>query len=474
MFRGKLLSKMVCTILVFALISSFVPVVGANAVTNPFSDVSETDYFYTEVTTMYGQGVISGYGNGTFLPQNSVTHAEAIKLVCSMAGVAYSGYSGKTEPWYTDVVTWAMDNGIMSSSTNPTTNATREEICSYIALVYKINTSTTTTNAFSDTTSKVANTLYDYGVIKGLPNADGTVSFGGTQNVLRCDTCIMLYRLSQKVAKPSWAAAFALDTSHYAVSKPTTFTTFDDYVAAWNYMLVNVDFEEVFAASITCSKAELDNIMDDILNAYYFSALNYFEYASFLDGWEVNVSYFIDKNGICSNPKFTLSLSNDYNLTESELAREVSAFTGTCEQIVTTLYTNGSLRNGMSMKEKAHVLYVYMAYNTKYDTSYTYYTGYDAAVRHTAVCQGYTAMYNYLCNLAGVPMEAMTGAADGVRHSWSRIYYNGSWYNVDTTWSDPIPDKANYCDEIWFWVSDSYLKTCSYPRTFDSDTLVYG
>ena len=474
MYKGRTINKTVCTLLIIALFLSFMPLTNASAATSPFSDVFESDYFYTEVTTMYKQGVINGYGDGKFLPQNPVTHAEAIKLVCSMAGINYSGYSGQTEPWYMDVMTWAKDNGVIPSNTEPTTNATREEICNYISLVYKINTDSTTTNAFSDTKSKVANTLYDYGVIKGLPNADGTVSFGGAQNVLRCDTCIMLYRLSQKVAKPSWPTAFKLDYSHYSVSKPTSFSSFDDYVNAWRYMLVNVDVDESFSTNLSCTKAELSEKMDDILNAYYFASFDYFEYSSFLNKWEVNVSYYTDKNGNCTNPTFKLNLTNDYNLTNNELTSRISAFTEACKQIVTTLYTNGSLKSGMSVKEKAHVLYVYMAYNTKYDTSYTYYTGYDAAVRHTAVCQGYTAMYNYLCNLAGVPMEAMTGDADGVSHGWSRINYNGAWFNVDTTWSDPIPDRANYCDEEWFWVTDNYLKTCSDPRTFDSDMLVYG
>lgn len=473
MHKVRTASRLLSILLVIALISSLAPLTITTAAASPFTDVGQSDYFYTEVTVMYEQGVISGYGNGTFLPQNSVKNSEALKLICSMAGVSYAGYSGLTDPWYSDVLAWAKDNGIVSSGIDPDKAATREEICGYIIAVYKLSASTST-DAFSDTESKSANTLYDYGIVKGIPNADGTVSFGGSENVKRCDTSIMLYRLSQEVAKPSWPVAFTLDTSHYAFSKPSSYKSFDDYVKGWKYMLVNVDFNEVFKTQLTCTKAELEEIMNDILNAYYFAALDYLEYASFLNGWEVNVSYFVDSNGNCTNPSFALKLTNSYNLSESELTDEISVFSDTCKNIVTALYTNGSLSSAMSVKEKALVLYTYMAYHTKYDTGYTYYTGYDAAVRGTAVCQGYTAMYNYLCNLAGVPMEAMTGKADGVSHAWSRIYVGGAWYNVDTTWSDPIPDRANYCDETWFWVTDSFMKTCSDSRTFDSDTLVYG
>lgn len=472
MNRGRTLKKLLCTILATALILGFAPFTTAEAAA-AFSDVSETDYYYTQVIAMYEQGVITGYGDGTFLPQNFVKNSEALKLVCSMAGVAYAGYSGKTDPWYSDVFAWAKDKGIISASTDPNAYATREQICAYIVAVYNLPTATDT-DAFSDTDSDNANVLYDYGVIKGISNGDGTVSFGGAQSVKRCDTCIMLFRLSEKVAKPVWTETFSVDRSHYSVSRPSTFTAYSDYVEAWNYMLVNVDFGETFQANITCTKAQLKEMMSDVQNAFYFSMFDYMEYASFLNLWAVGVSYYIDSAGNCMNPKFTLSLSNGKGMSQSEVTNEVAEYSSTCESIVTSLYKDGSLKSGMTDKEKAHVLYVYTAYHTKYDTSYSYYTGYDAAVRGVAVCQGYTAMYTYLCNLAGVRMESMTGDVDGTGHAWSRIYSGGAWYNIDTTWSDPVPDRAKYCDDTWFWVTDSYLKTCSDPRTFDIDTLVYG
>ncbi|PKM71641.1 MAG: hypothetical protein CVU91_12830 [Firmicutes bacterium HGW-Firmicutes-16] len=468
MKKGKTRIRLLSAILMFALIVSLVPFTAAEAAAS-FSDISETDYYYNEVTEMYSQGVINGYGDGRFLPQNSVKNCEALKLVCSMAGVRYSGYSGKTDPWYSDVWAWATDNGIIPSGTDPNAYATREQIGACAIAVYKLSTDTST-DAFSDTDSKVANVLYDYSVVKGIPNADGTVSFGGEQNVKRGDTCIMLSRLSAKVTKPSW---IVLNRSHYSVSRPTSFKTYDDYVQAWDYMLVNVIFKDSFQLKGSFTRAQIDEYLNDILDAYYFAIFDYMEYASFLNRWEVGISYMVI-NGSYTNPTFTLSLSSSEISTDAEITSKIKTFESTCAQIVTTLYSEGSLNNSMTDKEKAHVLYVYTAYHTKYDTSSSLYSGYDAAVKGTAVCQGYAAMYAYLCNLAGVRMESMTGDADGVGHAWNRIYSDGAYYNIDTTWADPIPDRANYCDEDWFWLADSYLKTCSDPRTFDSDTLVYG
>lgn len=468
MEKGKTAIRLLSVLLTIALITSLVPLTAAEAASS-FGDVSETDYYYTEVTAIYSQGVINGYGDGNFLPQNPVKICEALKLVCSMAGVNFMGYSGKTDPWYSDVYAWALDNGIIASGTDPNAYATRAQISSYIVAVYKLSTDTST-NAFSDTDSKTANTLYDYGVVKGVPAADGTVSFGGEANVKRCDTCIMLYRLSAEVSKPGW---IVLNRSHYSVSRPTSFKTYDDFVDAWDYMLVNIKFKDSFQIKGSFTKTQIDKYFNDVMDAYYFAIFDYMEYASFLNQWEVSVSYMVI-NGSYTNPTFTLTLSSNEISTDSETTSEIKTFESTCSQIVTKLYSDGSLNVAMTDKEKAHVLYVYMAYHTQYDTSSSLYSGYDAAVKGSAVCQGYAAMYAYLCNLAGVRMESMTGDADGVGHAWNRVYSDGAYYNIDPTWADPIPDRANYCDEDWFWLSDSYLKTCSDPRTFDSDKYTYG
>lgn len=495
MKTGRIARKLVRMFIAIALIACIVPFSGAQAASLPFKDVSETDYFNAAVTAMYEKGEISGYGNGTFLPQNSVSRAEALKLVCAAAGFEFSSPIGETEPWYTGVLSWAVEKGIVSSDIDPNLAATREEICTYIVAAFDISTETDS-DVFSDTDSKLANTLYDYGVISGIPNGDGSISFGGEKNVKRGDACVMLYRLLNKtqsttaLALPTGTAEtaavkdttvasnatepFVLDKSHYQVSKPSSFSSYDDYVEAWRYMLANAVLIESFQLEESCTRAELVQVMNKVQSAFYFASFDYMEYYSFLNKWKVSAIYKLDENGDCVNPTITLRLSNVFGIADSEILRQISVFNDSCSQIVTNLYSSGSLKTSMTVKEKAYVLYRYLAYNTKYDSSYTLYSGYNAAIDGTAVCQGYTAMYNYLCNIAGVPMESMTGKCGFSGHAWSRIYCDGAWYNVDTTWSDPTTDNANYCDDNWFWVSDEFLKTASKPRSFDSDTLIYG
>ncbi len=55
------------------------------------------------------------------------------------------------------------------------------------------------------------------------------------------------------------------------------------------------------------------------------------------------------------------------------------------------------------------------------------------------VCSEYSALYNVLSRVAGIPSINVDGAACGeydkcMGHAWNIIYYNGTWMDVDPTW----------------------------------------
>jgi hypothetical protein len=53
----------------------------------PFSDVQTTDFYYGAVHYLYCQGMISGYADGTFRPNASITRGQLSKIVVSAAGL---------------------------------------------------------------------------------------------------------------------------------------------------------------------------------------------------------------------------------------------------------------------------------------------------------------------------------------------------------------------------------------------------
>ncbi len=62
-----------------------------------FSDISELHWAYNDVEYLRGQGIVTGYADGTFKPDNNILYEEAVKFVTSALGydfmaVTYGGY----------------------------------------------------------------------------------------------------------------------------------------------------------------------------------------------------------------------------------------------------------------------------------------------------------------------------------------------------------------------------------------------
>ena len=56
----------------------------------------------------------------------------------------------------------------------------------------------------------------------------------------------------------------------------------------------------------------------------------------------------------------------------------------------------------------------------------------------TATCDGYARAYQILCERAGLKVTRKLGYANGEKHAWNAVLVDGTWYNVDACWDDPI------------------------------------
>jgi len=59
---------------------------------------------------------------------------------------------------------------------------------------------------------------------------------------------------------------------------------------------------------------------------------------------------------------------------------------------------------------------------------------YGAIVRKTAVCEGISFAYQYLCNRAGLWCISIGGNTTAGTHQWNMILIDGGYYWVDVTW----------------------------------------
>ncbi len=64
------------------------------------------------------------------------------------------------------------------------------------------------------------------------------------------------------------------------------------------------------------------------------------------------------------------------------------------------------------------------------------FTAYGALIQGTAVCEGYSKLFQYLCYETGIPCIPVIGTSNRQNHMWNAAKIDGDWYHVDTTWDD--------------------------------------
>ena len=111
-----------------------------DAVKNPFADVNAGDWFYRDVLFSYEKGLMSGMDTAVFAPYANPTRAQIAVIFYRMEGSpAVEGENSFTDvvrdsgtAWFYDAVTWAQKNGIMggygNSSFAPNDPITREQL----------------------------------------------------------------------------------------------------------------------------------------------------------------------------------------------------------------------------------------------------------------------------------------------------------------------------------------------------------
>ena len=116
---------------------------------------------------------------------------------------------------------------------------------------------------------------------------------------------------------------------------------------------------------------------------------------------------------------------------------------------------------GMDQLQTALVLHDYLASHVSYDhENYingtvpdVSYVAYGPLVLGVGVCEGYDRAYRLLLGRCGI--ETCAASSNAMGHAWTLVRLNGSWYHVDVTWDDPVPDSPGRSAHDYFLLSDS-------------------
>ncbi len=104
---------------------------------NPFTDVSESDWYYEAVRFVQERGLMNGYSDGRFGANDTLSRAQLAQILFNKEGrpvvnylLDFSDVAG--EAWYTEAIRWATSQGIVGGYGNgtfgPNDPITREQL----------------------------------------------------------------------------------------------------------------------------------------------------------------------------------------------------------------------------------------------------------------------------------------------------------------------------------------------------------
>jgi hypothetical protein len=161
-----------------------------------FSDVGETDWFYPYVTELSQFGIIGGYDDGTFRPDQTISGGEALKLILLVTG--YEEQAPTDSHWASGYLSLALSYGFVGDGEITDLNApiSRLQIAQIAAKALGLTPSMVET-PFTDTSDVSVLALYEIGVIQGNAEADGTLLYHPDESINRKEISAIIWRIAQ-------------------------------------------------------------------------------------------------------------------------------------------------------------------------------------------------------------------------------------------------------------------------------------
>ncbi|UKJ45657.1 S-layer homology domain-containing protein [Lysinibacillus sp. ACHW1.5] len=171
----KVNKALIATVFASSGIAVVVPPPNAAAATSPFTDINQYTDHYNDILKLYSQGVIKGFADNTFRPDVNVTRGQAAKMLATVLKLDTKSIQ---DPYFKDVpkgseyykyVAALQNAGIMSGYSNgtfmPNEVITRGELAKMVVVGFHLEVSQNYNNIFKDVNSQTSNALYIQTVI---------------------------------------------------------------------------------------------------------------------------------------------------------------------------------------------------------------------------------------------------------------------------------------------------------------------
>lgn len=205
--------RILALLLSIALMLGMLPITAA-AANSVFSDVKEKDWFYDAVQYVYENGMMNGTGSTTFSPDTTTTRGMIVTILHRMEGtpsVTGKGFTDVSDgKYYSAAVAWASANGIVDGYGNgafgPNDTITREQLATilYRYVQYKGYDTEITgdVSVFADGSqvSSYAVEAMNWAVSSGLISGVGDNTLAPKGSATRAQVAVILMRFCQNIA----------------------------------------------------------------------------------------------------------------------------------------------------------------------------------------------------------------------------------------------------------------------------------
>ncbi|QGQ95899.1 transglutaminase [Paenibacillus psychroresistens] len=107
--------------------------------------------------------------------------------------------------------------------------------------------------------------------------------------------------------------------------------------------------------------------------------------------------------------------------------------------------------------QKERAIHDYIVSHIAYDTNLVNYSAYAALTKGKTVCQGFALLTYRMLDEVGIKNRIVEGHAGGRSHAWNLVFIGGSWYQLDTTFDDPVPFEKGRIIDTYFNLTDAEL-----------------
>ncbi len=184
-----------------------------------FTDVLHSDWFYDDVYTAVGLGLVDGMTPTTYMPNGNLTFGQAVKLAAGMHEIYHTGemtLSGEGEFWYMPYAEYALAEGIIAEhfeDYNETITRLDFVHIFYMALpadeyvtINDIADGFIPDTVESDMYGTEIYTMYRAGILGGYSDTEGFEdhAFGSDTNIRRSEVAAILTRMMDADARLSF------------------------------------------------------------------------------------------------------------------------------------------------------------------------------------------------------------------------------------------------------------------------------